>query len=87
MPILLWFSGLGVELVVFYMETNPAAGDDVFPFDNRAICLASAEGLSGGKGGGEIVIAQREGGRGRHALVGDERVDGMPVEFLAAVEE
>ena len=64
LPILLWFSGLGVELLVFYMEAHPAAGDDVFPV---AIYLAPAKGLARGKGGGEIVIAQREGGRSRHA--------------------
>ena len=57
LPILLRFSGLGVKLLVFYMEADPAAGDDVFPV---AIYLAPAEGLAGGKRGGEIVIAQRE---------------------------
>ena len=87
LPILLRFSGLGVELLVFYMEANPTAGDDVFPFDNRAIFLTPAEGLAGGKRGGEIVIAQREGGRSRHALVSDERVGGMTAKFLTAVQE
>ena len=60
LPILLGFSGLGVELLVVYMEPHPASGDDVFPFDKRAIFLAPAEGLAGGDGGGEVVVAQRE---------------------------
>ena len=84
MPILLGFSGLGVELISFYMETDPAAGDDVFPC---AICLAPAEGLAGGEGCGEIVIAQREDCGAGHRLIGDDGVNGMAVEFFAAVEE
>ena len=41
------------------LETNPAAGEDVFP---RTVNLAPAEGLAGGQRGGQIVVSCRKGG-------------------------
>ena len=68
------------------LESNPTAGEDVFP---GPIQFAPAEGLAGGECGGEVVIRhlKRDGGCGRHGLVGDQRIDRRAVHFFAAIEK
>ena len=71
------------------LESNPTAGEDVFPRVFMAIHFAPAKGLAGGECGGEVVIRhlKRDGGCGRHGLVGDQRIDRGAVHFFAAIEE
>ena len=68
------------------LESNPTAGEDVFP---GAIHFAPAKGLAGGECGGEVVIRhlKRDGGCGRHGLIGDQRVNRGAVHFFPAIEE
>ena len=68
------------------LESNPTAGEDVFP---GPIHFAPPKGLAGGECGGEVVIRhlKRDGGCGRHGLVGDQRIDRSTVHFFAAIEE
>ena len=71
------------------LESNPTASEDVFPGVFMAIHFAPAEGLAGGECGGEVVIRhlKRDGGCGRHGLVGDQRIDRCAVHFFAAIEK
>ena len=71
---------------VFYLLHVGEPSDRQLCFPTRHLPRASG-GLSGGKGGAEIVITQQEGGRSRHALISDERVYGMIAKFFAAVQE
>ena len=68
------------------LESNPTASEDVFP---GTIHFAPAKGLAGGECSGEVVIRhlKRDGGCGRHGLVGDQRVDRRTIHFFAAIEE